>query len=94
MVHIDWSGNFGVVFWRLMSGCCGKKDYGQEVYNGRGKRDKRKRRYNRDKVRKTDANAVICKVFLILSLFLYRYVLFQIRLMQPTAPRSFGPNLP
>ena len=50
----------------------------QREETGLWEKNERGKRYNRDKVRKTDVNAVIYRVFLILSLFLYQYVLFLI----------------
>lgn len=57
---------------------CRQQDHCHGIGNGGWKKDKGGKRYNRDKVRKTDVNAVIYRVFLILSLFLYQYVLFLI----------------
>lgn len=76
--HGDGVFDFVRLILRLRLRDCREQDDGEGVGDGGRKEDKGGKRYNRDKVRKTDVNAVIYRVFLILSLFLYQYVLFLI----------------
>lgn len=76
--HGNTGGDLLFLACRLGPRNAGKQKDGHGIGDGRRKENKRGKRYNRDKVRKTDVNAVIYRVFLILSLFLYQYVLFLI----------------